>query len=111
MPDLDEIRARGQKFDDSRVETRATVIILRDTLRLAVRPVEGHEYVRRPGGSDNVPAGRGGFELEEVFFARLGPALAWTHNGIFPARRRDTEAARQVLSRLASLRATRRAWP
>src|SRR6266849_6975457 len=71
MPDLDEISARGQKFDDSRVEARATVVILRDTLRLTVRPVEGHEYVRLPGGFDNVPAGRGGFKLEEVFFARL----------------------------------------
>src|SRR4051794_24939396 len=46
MPDLHEIRARGQKFHDSRVEAGATVIILGNPLRLAVWPVEGHEDVR-----------------------------------------------------------------
>ena len=39
-----------------------------------------------------------------------GAGLGWA-GGIFPARQELTEAARQVLSRLASLRATRRARP
>ena len=39
-----------------------------------------------------------------------GAGLGWA-GGIFPARQELTEAARQVLSRLVSLRATRRARP